>query len=116
MATEKIEISVAALNYDRNSQILNRALREVEAMVHGKNEFVLGEPQFTFGWYFFTLSVSRELLVRLANLLGNEFLSVKGKSFERKFVNWLSSRLSQLGCEMKLDLKAELETSKYGLF
>lgn len=116
MATEKIEISVAALNYDRDSQILNRALREVEAMVHGKNEFVLGEPQFTFGWYFFTLSVSRELLVRLANLLGNEFLSVKGKSFERKFVNWLSSRLSQLGCEMKLDLKAELETSKYGLF
>lgn len=116
MATEKIEISVAALNYDRDSQILNRALREVEAMVHGKNEFVLGEPQFTFGWYFFTLSVSRELLVRLANLLGNEFLSVKGKSFERKFVNWLSSRLRQLGCEMKLDLKAELETSKYGLF
>jgi hypothetical protein len=116
MATEKIEISVAALNYDRDSQILNRALREVEAMVHGKNEFVLGEPQFTFGWYFFTLSVSRELLVRLANLLGNEFLSVKGKSFERKFVNWLNSRLSQLGCEMKLDLKAELETSKYGLF
>lgn len=116
MATEKIEISVAALNYDRDSQILNRALREVEAMVHGKNEFVLGEPQFTFGWYFFTLSVSRELLVRLVNLLGNEFLSVKGKSFERKFVNWLSNRLSQLGCEMKLDLKAELETSKYGLF
>lgn len=116
MATDKIEISVAALNYDRDSQILNRALREVEAMVHGKNEFVLGEPQFTFGWYFFTLSVSRELLVKLANLLGNEFLSVKGKSFERKFVNWLSNRLRQLGCEMKLDLKAELETSKYGLF
>lgn len=116
MATEKIEISVAALNYDRDSQILNRALREVEAMVHGKNEFVLGEPQFTFGWYFFTLSVSRELLVGLVNLLGNEFLSVKGKSFERKFVNWLSNRLRQLGCEMKLDLKAELETSKYGLF
>lgn len=116
MATEKIEISVAALNYDRDSQILNRALREVEAMVHGKDEFVLGEPQFTFGWYFFTLSVSRELLIKLVNLLGNEFLSVKGKSFERKFVNWLGNRLSQLGCEMKLDLKAELETSKYGLF
>lgn len=116
MATEKVEISVAVMNYDRDSQILNRALREVEALVHGKNEFVIGEPQFTFGWYFFTLTVNRELLIKLVNLLGNEFLNTKGKSFERKFVNWLTNRLKQVGCEMKLDLKSELETSKYGLF
>jgi hypothetical protein len=116
MITDKIEITVAVMNYDRDSQLLTKALREVEAMIHGKDEFVLGEPQFTFGWYFFTLSVSRELLVKLANLLGNEFLKVKGKSFENKFVNWLTARLKQLGCEMKLDLKSEIETSKYGLF
>jgi hypothetical protein len=116
MVTENIEINVAVLNYERDSQLLTRALKEVEAMVHGKNEFVLGDPQFTFGWYFFTLYVSRELLVKIANLLGNEFLNVKGKSFEKKFVNWLTARLKQLGCEMKLDLKSEIETSKYGLF
>jgi hypothetical protein len=116
MVTENIEINVAVLNYDRDSQLLTRALKEVEAMVHGKNEFVLGDPQFAFGWYFFTLYVSRELLIKIANLLGNEFLKVKGKSFEKKFVNWLTVRLKQLGCEMKLDLKSEIETSKYGLF
>ena len=113
---DTIEINVAALNYERESQILQRALKEIEAMVHRKDEFVIGDPQFTFGWYFFTLSVSRELIVKLVNLLGNEFLSVKGKSFEKKFVNWLTARLKQLGCDVQMNLKAEMETSKFGLF
>ncbi len=116
MVIDKIEINVAVMNHARDSQILTKALEEVEVMVHSKNDFVVGEPQFAFGWYFFTLSVSRELLVKLANLLGDEFLNVKGKSFEKKFVNWFNKRLKVRGCEMKLDLKSEIETSKYGLF
>jgi len=116
MVIDTIEINVAVMNYDRESQILKKALREIEAMVHGKDEFVIGDPQFTFGWYFFTLSVSRELIVKLVNLLGNEFLNVKGKSFEKKFVNWLTARLKQFGCNVHLNLKAEMETSKFGLF
>ena len=116
MVIDTIEITVAAMNYDRESQILQKALREIEAMVHGKDEFAVGDPQFAFGWYFFTLSVSRELIVKLVNLLGNEFLNVNGKSFEKKFVNWLTARLKQLGCNVQLNLKAEMETSKFGLF
>lgn len=116
MVIDTIEINVAAVNYNRESQILQRVMQEIEAMVHGKDDFSLGDPQFTFGWYFFTLSISRELAVKLANLLGNEFLSVKGKSFEKKFVNWLTARLKQLDCDVHLNLKAEMETSKFGLF
>lgn len=116
MVIDTIEINVAAVNYDRESQIMARALREIEAMVHGKDDFVIGEPQFTFGWYFFTLYVSKDLIVKLVNLLGNEFLGVKGKSFEKKFVNWLNARLKQLGCSVHLNLKSEMETTKFGLF
>jgi hypothetical protein len=116
MVIDIIEIDVAALNYDRASKVLRSALREIEAMVHGKDEFAVGDPQFVMGWYFFTLSVSRELIVKVMNLLGNEFLSVKGKSFEKKFVNWLNSRLEQFGSDVQLKLKADMETSKYGLF
>jgi len=116
MVIDTIEINVAAVNYDRESQIMARALREIEAMVHGKDDFVIGEPQFTFGWYFFTLHVSRDLIVKLVNLLGNEFLAVKGKSFEKKFVNWLNARLKQVGCSVHLNLKSEMETTKFGLF
>ena len=85
-------------------------------MVHGKDEFSIGDPDFTFGWYFFTLSISKDLVVRLVNLLGNEFLKVKGKSFENKFLNYLSARLKEVGCNVHMNLKAEMETSKFGLF
>ncbi|MFQ5969435.1 MAG: hypothetical protein ACE5J2_02945 [Nitrososphaerales archaeon] len=116
MIIDTIEITVAAANYDKESQILAGALREIEAMVHGKDDFVIGEPQYTFGWYFFTVYVSRDLMVKLMNLLGTEFLAVKGKSFEKKFVNWLNTRLKQLGCGVHLNLKSEMETTKFGLF
>ncbi len=116
MVIDTIEINVAAVNYDRESQMLARALREIETMVHGKDDFMIGEPQFTFGWYFFTLYVSKDLIVKLVNLLGNEFLAVKGKSFEKKFVNWLNARLKQVGCSVHLNLKSEMETTKFGLF
>ncbi len=116
MIVNTIEINVAALNYDRESQILKSALREIEAMVHAKDEFAIGDPQFTFGWYFFTVSVSRNLIVKIVNLYGNGFLSVKGKSFENKFVNWLTARLKQLGSDVHLNLKSEMESSKFGLF
>ena len=116
MVNDRVEISIAVMNYDRDSQILNKALIEIEGFVHGKDDFVLSEPQFTFGWYFLTLSVCGQLLVKIANLLGNEFLNMEGKTFEKKFMNWLTAKLKERGCEMKLDLKSELETSKYGLF
>ncbi len=116
MIVNTIEINVAALNYDRESQILKSALLEIEAMVHAKDEFAIGDPQFTFGWYFFTVSVSRNLIVKIVNLHGNEFLSVKGKSFEKKFVNWLTARLKQLGSDVHLNLKSEMESSQFGLF
>lgn len=111
-----IEINVAALNYDRESKILQSALKEIEVMVHSKDEFSIGDPQFTFGWYFFTLSVSKDLVLKLMNLLGSEFLSVKGKTFENKFLNYLTARLKQVGCDVHLNLKAEMETSKFGFF
>ena len=116
MVIDVIEINVAALNYDKESRIISTALKEIEALVHGKDQFTIGDPQFTFGWYFFTLSVSKDLVVRLMNLLGNEFLTIKGKTFENKFLNYLAKRLKQVGCDVHLNLKAEMETSKFGLF
>lgn len=116
MVVDVIEINVAALNYDKESGMIQSALREMEAMVHVKDEFSIGDPQFTFGWYFFTLSVSKNLVLKLMNLLGNEFSSMKGKTFENKFLNYLAARLKQVGCDVHLNLKAEMETSKFGLF
>jgi len=116
MEINVIEINIAALNFDKDSKVIQSTLKEIAVMVHSKDEFSIGDPQFTFGWYFFTLSVSKDLVLKLMNLLGNEFLSVKGKTFENKFLNYLAARLKQVGCDVHLNLKAEMETSKFGFF
>ncbi len=111
-----VEIEVATLNYKRDYEILVNAMHKVEAMVHAYDSFTIGEPDQVMGWYFFTLYVNKSLMVRLVNLLGNDFLRIRGKSLEHKFINWLTVKLKQVGCDMKLTLKADLMSSKYGLF
>jgi hypothetical protein len=112
-----VEIEVATLNYAKDSQILKDALYKIEGMVHAYDTFTLDdEPEQVMGWYFFTLYVNKSLLVRLVNLLGNDFLTIKGKSLEHKFINWLNARIKNIGSDMKLTLKADLMSSRYGLF
>jgi hypothetical protein len=112
-----VEIEVATLNYAKDSQILKDALYKIEGMVHAYDTFTLDdEPEQVMGWYFFTLYVNKSLLVRLVNLLGNDFLAIKGKSLEHKFINWLNARIKNIGSDMKLTLKADLMSSRYGLF
>ncbi len=111
-----VEIEAATLNYNKDHEILVNAMRKVEAMVHVYDSFTISEPDQVMGWYFFTLYVNKDLLVKLVNLLGNDFLRIKGKSLEHKFINWLTARLKQVGCDIKLTLKADLMSSKYGLF
>ena len=112
-----VEIEVATLDYAKDSQILKDALYKIESMVHAYDTFTLDdEPEKVMGWYFFTLYVNKSLLVRLVNLLGNDFLTIKGKSLEHKFINWLNAKVRHIGSDMKLTLKADLMSSKYGLF
>ncbi len=113
---EVVEIEAVTLNYNKDHEILVNAMRKVEAMVHAYDSFTISEPDQVMGWYFFTLYVNKGLLVRLVNLLGNDFLRIKGKSLDHKFINWLTARLKQVGCDIKLTLKADLMSSKYGLF
>jgi len=112
-----VEIEVATLDYAKDSKILKDTLYKIEGMVHAYDTFTLDdEPEKVMGWYFFTLCVNKSLLVRLINLLGNDFLTIKGKSLEHKFINWLNAKVRNIGSDMKLTLKADLMSSKYGLF
>lgn len=114
--SEMVEIQVEAIDFKREYDLLVKVMRRIEAMVHSYDSFVIGDPDNTMGWHFFTLYVSKGLIIRLANLLGNEFLSVKGKSMEHKFVNLLSKHLKQVGSNARVVLMADYMSSKYGLF
>ena len=109
-------MSVTASNYRRDSEAIKLALKEIAAMTHSYEDFEISDAEYTFGWYFFIVSINRSLIIKLANLLGNEFLKFKGKTVEKKFVNWLEARLKRVGCQVHIMLKEEFMSSKYGLF
>lgn len=113
---DTIELSVTASNYKRDSEIIRLALKEIASLTHSYEDFEISEAEYTFGWYFFIVTINKSLIVRLANLLGNEFLSIKGKTSEKKFVNWLDKRLKKVGCNVHIMLKEEFVSSRYGLF
>lgn len=113
---ETIELSITSSNYKRDSEAVKLALKEVAALTHSYEDFEISDAEYTFGWYFFTVTINKNLIVKLANLLGNEFLKVKGKTHEKKFVNWLDAKMKKVGCEVHIMLKEEFMSSKYGLF
>lgn len=113
---EIVELSVTSSDYKKDSEIIRLALKEVSSLTHSYNDFEISEAEYTFGWYFFTVRINKDIIIRLANLFGNEFLKFKGKTLEKKFVNWLDNKLRRFGCNVHIMLKEEFMSSKYGLF
>jgi hypothetical protein len=85
-------------------------------MVHYDNGFVITDSEFAFGWHFYVVSVNKELIQKLADQLGPDFEKLKGKGMEKKFLSWLTQKVEQKNLRIKLAIKEEMESSKYGIF
>ncbi len=112
----RININVSAVDYDKTSKEIKTQLTLLEEMVHGENDFVVTDSEFAFGWHFFVVSVSKELVEKLADKVGPDFNRLKGKGMEKKFLTWLTNRMEQKIPRFKLVIKEEMESSKYGIF
>ena len=112
----RININVSAVDYDKTSKEIKTQLTLLEEMVHGENDFVVTDSEFAFGWHFFVVSVSKELVEKLADQVGPDFNRLKGKGMEKKFLTWLTNRMEQKIPRFKLVIKEEMESSKYGIF
>jgi len=112
----RININVSAVDYDKTSKEIKTQLTLLEEMVHGENDFVVTDSEFAFGWHFFVVSVSKELVEKLADQVGSDFNRLKGKGMEKKFLTWLTNRIEQKIPRFKLVIKEEMESSKYGIF
>ena len=113
----RIHINVSAVDYDKTSKEIKTQLNLLEEMVHGENDYMVTDSEFAFGWHFFVVSISRELVHKLAEQLGTNFNKLKGKSMEKKFLSWLTNKLEQSGIpRFKLAIKEEMESGKYGIF
>ncbi|MHA7647876.1 hypothetical protein [Nitrosopumilus sp. S4] len=112
----RININVSAVDYDKTSKALTHQLTLLEEMVHGQEDFVMTDSEFAFGWHFFVLSVNKDLVQKLVDVMGNDFEKLKGKGIEKKFLSWLSKNIEGKSPRFKLAIKEEMESSKYGIF
>ena len=113
---ERININVSATDYEGTSKAIISTLSNLEQMVHGKNEFIITDSEFAFGWHFYVVCVNRILVKKLAEQMGPDFERIKGKSLDHKFLSWLTQQVAQKNVKVKLAIKEEMESSKYGIF
>lgn len=124
---DRININVSAVDYDATSRDLRGALGRLEAMVHAGGSdpgsgyadevAVMTDSEFAFGWHFFVVSVSRDIVQRLADQMGPDFDRLRGKGLDKKFLTWLEQMAAGPDSpRFKLAIKEEMESSKYGVF
>jgi hypothetical protein len=113
---ERININVSATDYEGTSKAIISTLSNLEQMVHGENDFIVTDSEFAFGWHFYVVCVNRILVKKLAQQMGSDFEKIKGKSLDHKFLNWLNQKVAQRNVTVKLAIKEEMESSKYGIF
>jgi hypothetical protein len=112
----RININVSAVDYDKTSKALTHQLVLLEEMVHSKEDFVMTDSEFAFGWHFFVLSVNKSLVEKLIEIMGADFNKLKGKGIEKKFLTWLTKNVETKSPRFKLAIKEEMESSKFGIF
>ena len=112
----RININVSAVDYNKTSKAIAHKLTLLEEMVHRKEDFVMTDSEFAFGWHFFVVSVNRSLVEKLAEQMGPDFDKLKGKGMEKKFLTWISKNMENKDHRFKLAIKEEMESSKYGIF
>ena len=113
---ERMNINVSAVDYDNTSKALKSTLTLLEQMVHSEDSFVITDSEFAFGWHFYVVTVNKELIQKLAVQMGLEFDKLKGKGQEKKFLTWLTNKIEQKHLKIKLTIKEEMESSKFGIF
>ena len=113
---ERININVSATEYDKSSKEIDKVLGRMEEMVHGQEDFVITDSEFAFGWHFFIVSVNREMVIKLADMMGEQFNKYKGKGLDKKFISLLSEKMDGKDLKIKFAIKEEMESSKFGIF
>jgi len=113
---DRININVSATEYEKTSKEIKKTLGRMEEIVRGQDEFMITDSEFAFGWHFFVVSVNREMVIKLADVMGEQFDRYKGKGLDKKFISLLSEKMSGKDLKVKFAIKEEMESSKFGIF
>lgn len=110
-----IGISVASIDYEKDKSVIQNVMHSTELMVHARNEFSIGDPDFRMGWNFFVLHVTPNLIGRVVDHIDMQHMVNRAKPQDR-FLDWLAEKLKEKECNVYLDLESRKHSSKYGLF
>ena len=113
---ERVNINVSAIDYDKTSSTIKSTLTLLEEMVHSEDGFIITDSEFAFGWHFYVVSVNTELVQKLSEQMGTDFEKLKGKDMKKKFLTWLTNKVEEKNLKIKLAIKEEMESSKFGIF
>ncbi len=113
---ERLNINVSAIDYDKTSSSIKSTLTLLEEMVHYEDGFIITDSEFAFGWHFYVVCVNKDLIEKLSDQMGSDFEKIKGKGLEKKFLTWLTKKVEDKNLKIKLVIKEEMESSKYGIF
>lgn len=113
---ERININVSSTDYDKTSNVIKSTLTLLEEMVHSEDGFIITDSEFAFGWHFYVVCVNKDLVQKLSEQMGSDFEKLKGKGLEKKFLTWLTKKVEEKDLKIKLAIKEEMESSKYGIF
>jgi hypothetical protein len=113
---ERLNINVSAIDYDKTSSAIKSTLTLLEEMVHYEDGFIITDSEFAFGWHFYVVCVNKDLIEKLSDQMGSDFERIKGKGLEKKFLTWLTKKVEDKNLKIKLVIKEEMESSKYGIF
>jgi len=113
---ERININVSAIDYDKTSKEIKSTLALLEEMVHGEDGFIITDSEFAFGWHFYVVCVNKDLVQKLSEQMGSDYDKLKGRGMEKKFLTWLTKNIEKKNLKVKLAIKEEMESSKYGIF
>ncbi len=113
---ERLNINVSAVDYDKTSSAIKSTLTLLEEMVHYEDGFIITDSEFAFGWHFYVVCVNTDLIEKLSDQMGSDFKRIKGKGLEKKFLTWLTKKVEDKNLKIKLVIKEEMESSKYGIF
>ena len=113
---ERVDINVSAIDYDKTSSTIKSTLTLLQEMVHSEDGFIITDSEFAFGWHFYVVCVNKELIEKLSDQMGSDFEKLKGKGLEKKFLTWLTKKIEEKNLKIKLAIKEEMESNKYGIF
>lgn len=113
---ERLNINVSAIDYDKTSSAIKSTLTLLEEMVHYEDGFIITDSEFAFGWHFYVVCVNKDLIEKLSDQMGSDFEKIKGRGLEKKFLTWLTKKVEDKNLKIKLVIKEEMESSKYGIF